>query len=179
MIRAIVIGRSDTVWQEFEEAKKMIDNPVLIAINHSGRDYDGQVDHWVSYHPDLFRHWIDQRKRAGRADQKAVLWTGTYSGQKIGDKLKSLNLHRVICTGGSSGLLAVNVALDGINADRVVLCGIPLSEVPRYDDPKVWKEALVYRAAWRDEYERLKDRVRSMSGWTQELLGAPTKEWLA
>jgi hypothetical protein len=35
-----------------------------------------------------------------------------------------------------------------------------------------------YRKGWERKLPDIKDRVRSMSGWTKELLGKPTKGWL-
>jgi hypothetical protein len=60
-----------------------------------------------------------------------------------------------------------------------MLAGIPMtSEGGRYDDKKQWPEAIVQRRAWEAHKPELLGRVKSFSGWTRELLGEPTAEWL-
>jgi hypothetical protein len=80
--------------------------------------------------------------------------------------------------GGSSGLLGAWVAREVAKGDKIVLCGIPMENTPRYDDRTVWREALVYRQAWIEAFPKLLPYVRSMSGWTREKFGEPDKEWL-
>ena len=86
--------------------------------------------------------------------------------------------------GGSSGLLAVTVALElgKENQDqlRIVLAGVPMDPAAgNFRAPSVpWAEATVYHPAWEERAEALKKNVRSMSGWTAELLGKPTAAWL-
>lgn len=178
MTSVLVVGRADGVWTEYEQALKLGQFDLLMAINRAGRDCPARVQHWVSYHPHLIPHWIEQRHALGLPEHAAVLWSGIYQGQKVGVGRCGFPIQYVNSNGGSSGKLAVDVCLEGLNADRVVLCGCPLERSARYDDSTAWTEAEVYRAAWLEEHDRLKDRVRSMSGWTQELLGAPTPEWL-
>lgn len=77
--------------------------------------------------------------------------------------------------GPVSGSSAILGALAGITMgyDRIVLCGCPLTGNAPEGNPY---EA--FRPGWTEVYEAIKDNVRSMSGWTRELLGAPNKRWL-
>ena len=73
---------------------------------------------------------------------------------------------------GSSALLGALAALrEGYT--RIILCGCPMTGKNAnggdYD---------TFQIGWRNKQKFLNDRVRSMSGWTRELLGAPTDEWL-
>lgn len=104
------------------------------------------------------------------------LWSAVYDGRELGAHL-GLPLRYVPCIGGSSGMLGVQVAQQ-MGAERIVICGIPMTNTPRFDDAKGWEEAGSYLDAWEKGRDDLKGYVRSMSGWTQELLGAPTVEWL-
>lgn len=73
---------------------------------------------------------------------------------------------------GSSALLGALAALK-LGYRRIVLCGCPLTGKNLaggdYDN---------FRIGWTNKQKFLDDRVRSMSGWTAELLGRPTDEWL-
>lgn len=80
---------------------------------------------------------------------------------------------------GSSGHFALKVALQDLGFDKAVLCGIPMNAEGRhFFNPRPWKVAHAYQQAWVDTLPLIKDRVRSMSGWTAELLGKPDAEWL-
>lgn len=73
---------------------------------------------------------------------------------------------------GSSALLGAQAAIK-LGYNRIVLCGCPLTGE---NDKKGSYES--FRVGWTQKKKYLNDRVRSMGGWTQELLGAPTQEWL-
>ena len=67
-----------------------------------------------------------------------------------------------------------------LKIEKVVLCGVPMDEQGNVDGRENWalKEVMIHREGWNKRYDLLKDRVRSMSGWTRELLGEPTRDWL-
>lgn len=178
MIRALILGRAAGVWEEYEAAKQLASFDVLIAINKAGRDCPDPIQHWTSFHPDLFPLWLKQRRELGLPDHAAQLWSGIYKGHPCGSGKIAFPVKYVESNGGSSGMLAVDVALTGLSVDRAVLCGVPLQKTARYDDATPWTEGEVYRAAWLEKLEFIKGRVRSMSGWTRDLLGEPTREWL-
>jgi len=74
---------------------------------------------------------------------------------------------------GSSTLLGVQAAIQVLGYDRIILCGCPLTGKSAkgngYES---------FRNGWEPRRGMLTDRVRSMSGWTAELLGKPTEEWI-
>jgi hypothetical protein len=80
---------------------------------------------------------------------------------------------------GSSGLFAVKAALEVLGADRVVLAGVPMSTDQRhFNKGEPWAKGAPYLDAWRIALPFIRDRVRSLSGFTRDLLGAPTPDWL-
>lgn len=175
MIRAVVLGGATGVWQELDHARALFEPDMVLAVNHAGRDYPGRLDHWATYHADLLPGWIAQRQAAGLAPA-GHYWTAIYKGQK--PRVPNLPFQFAEVTGGSSGLLGTMCALIA-GADRVVLCGVPMDpEREHFHKAGAWDEALKYRKAWQDELGEIRDRVRSMSGWTADLLGKPTWEWL-
>jgi len=178
-MKVLVIGRSAEVWAEVEAAKQLTQFDKVVAVNVAGQDYPETIDYWVSFHPVFFEHWISKRIRAGHpySTETTQLWSGINNGKKMTPRgVKEFIQHANYC-GGSSGLLAAQVAVDVVKGTRVVLCGIPMENTRRYDDERNWNEALVYRKAWLDVMPTLRN-VRSMSGWTREKLGEPTREWL-
>lgn len=178
MIRALVLGGAAGVWEEIERAKSMAEFQIVVATNHAGRDYEGEVDHWVSFHPNLFPTWLAARSAAGRPPAK-FLWSGIHKGRHVGANQRGLALNYTDSVGGSSGLLATLVALRETAAERIVLCGIPMMpEAEHYDRPGAWEDAKNYLKAWKDQKAALIGKVRSMSGWTKDLLGEPDAEWM-
>lgn len=145
----------------------------IIATNGAGKAEPGTFDHWVTMHPDLFPLWLRERRAAGRPDP-ANLWC------RVGAPVpRGIVCRRVHSWGGSSGLLAVAV---GLELGCIVVCaGVPLDDSPHFDDPKAkpWREGVNYRSAWGRRKDKLLPSVKSMSGWTMGLLGAPTAEWVA
>ena len=73
---------------------------------------------------------------------------------------------------GSSALMGAQAAIK-LGYRRIVLCGCPMTGISiknnNYES---------FYPGWEEKKKFLDDRVRSMSGWTRELLGAPTEEWL-
>ena len=147
----------------------------IVAVKDIGITYP-HVDHWVTYHPERLKRELAQRRQLGYSDPKFI-WT--YDRIRLKDDL-GVPIKRIGRKGGSSGYMGMWVGLEV--ADKVVLCGIPMDpKMPHYRRPKKrgWPEAEMYRKVWLDNLPLLKDRVRSMSGWTKDLLGAPTADWLS
>lgn len=73
---------------------------------------------------------------------------------------------------GSSSIVGTLVALQ-LGYEKIILCGIPLTGNAFEGNPY---EA--FRPGWEYHKDKFVDKVRSMSGWTAELLGVPTIEWV-
>lgn len=67
--------------------------------------------------------------------------------------------------GAGDVMYAIQVGLH-LDFDKIVLVDCPLDDY----EP--------YQAGFKQAYESLKDKVRSMSGFTKDLFGEPTDEWL-
>lgn len=173
---AFVLGGANSVWADLASALALCSPHIVVAVNDIGVDYPGRIDHWVSYHSDLLGMW--SRKRAERnLPPVDSYWTGRGGPTRAAPPgTKTVN-----AMGGSSGMLATFAALR-IGASKVILCGIPIDPAMRhYHEHKrgaAWKEASKYQRHWKDSVVEFRDRVRSMSGWTAELLGTPSKSWL-
>lgn len=167
----IALGGAEGVWQELEQALALCPDANVGAVNEAGRDYGGHLSIWATLHPEKLAKW--QRRRQGNSDYLAITNKGHFEPR----------IDRIVPEewSGSSGLYLVQVAILEMGYDRVICCGVPMSENPHYFDKKAWSVASNYRRGWRQaaKSQRLEGRVKSMSGWTRELLGEPTKDWLA
>ncbi len=177
-MKVLVIGGSNRVWDEVDEAKSITDFDSIVCVNVSGTVFVGRVDHWVSFHTLLLPKWIERRAQA-QLPPALNYWTSDYKGKgRPKTEVAGFPLKQIRCDGGSSGLIATKVALH-IGGTHVILAGIPMdADRAHFDSEAPWKEATAYREAWLASLPGLKDRVRSMSGWTAELLGMPSVSWL-
>lgn len=161
-MRALVLGGAACLWDDlraFHELKIPVDT--VIAVNDAGWSYPHRIDHWVTLHPEHFGVWEQRRaERGGNGDY--VRWS---------NKVHAAVDRRARAWGaGSSGLLAVAVAIDSLSSDSVWLCGVPMDEQPHVYGGPDWTGWKAHRKAWERAVERMRGRVHSMSGWTRELL---------
>jgi hypothetical protein len=146
----------------------------VIAVNHAALHWPGELPHWASFHANFFPRWAAERAALG-LPAAGQLWTGT---RRLIPQ--AMDIKQVGNWGGSSGLLAVSVA-HGLGAHAIVCCGIPLDyQQGHFDSPdKLWRDAANYRKGWVSHKAEMGNFVKSVSGWTAELLGAPEEQWLA
>lgn len=169
-LTALILGGANTLAADRARALELFEPDVVIACNHAGRDEPGRLDHWASMHPDLFPHWLAARRAAGRPEP-GRFWHARHRPTPI-------ESSPIESWGGSSGLLCVAVAFE-LGAERVVLAGVPMLKTARhYDDDRHWMEARQYWPGWERHAPSMMGRVRSLSGWTLDLLGLPTREWV-
>jgi hypothetical protein len=179
-VRALVLGGADSVWNDVAASEQTLGCDwwdVVVAANDIGVAWPRTLDHWCSLHPNKLERWRTERtKRA--LPGPAVTWT------KKGKRCRGVDrevTHRF--GGGSSGLLTVSVAR-AVGADRIVLCGVPMTKTGYFKEstehrhPRNFSSADAHWRKWRLHAEELSGYVRSMGGRTRELLGAPTPEWM-
>jgi hypothetical protein len=154
----------------------------VCACNDVGVVYRGRLEFWASLHPEKFGLWAERRRRLGLPPHETILGhvEALTSNPRLPPCVTGYVPHRFPGqnSAGSSGLFALKVALDRF--ERAVLCGIPLAPAAaHYFDSRPWGAAEHYLDGWHEALPTIKGRARSMSGWTAELLGRPTAEWMA
>lgn len=167
----LVVGSGACVWEDLSALVALLHGPwpgVVVAVNDMIAHYPGRVDHAVSLHADKLESWLTERRRRG-GNRDLVTWSHPMRHTPAKRTIEQRGA-------GSSGLLAVWVAFE-VGCERVVLCGVPMDGQGHFFDPRPWADAERYAKAWEERRHALTD-VRSMSGWTRSLLGAPTREWL-
>lgn len=181
MIRALCIGSSATVWDDIAAACELFEPDVVIGVNRFARDYPASLDGWTSYHPEQLPRWVDERRKKGLPDHKAYF----APAHRQAFRPRGLEpFYRHTPVGGSSGLGAVQVALEHFKADKVVCAGIRIdAEQGHFNSGEsgvkpVWAEGERFQAAWRKLPLDVRAKIRSVSGWTSELLGKPDSDWI-
>lgn len=171
MPTALILGSANCLESDRAAALKLFEPDLIIACNHAARDEPGRVDHWATMHPELYPKWLADRRAAGRPEP-GQLWHAGHRRTKV-------DSTPIDSWGGSSGLLCVRVAMQ-LRCTKVILAGVPMRKTyEHYDKPgEQWHEAVRYHNCWRNRFPAIKDKVRSFSGFTAELLGFPTREWL-
>lgn len=171
MSLAVVLGGARCVWEDLERLSALAEPDVVVATNDAGAHYRGPLHHWATLHYEKLPAWMAERESRNLPPAENV-WVhdrapAAFQGRRLAD------------WGGSSGLFAVRVAL-AAGCERVVLCGVPMEmEEAHFFDSRRWGFAGRYRQAWTRHAEEIAASVRSMSGWTAQLLGEPDEVWLS
>ena len=178
---ALVVGCANEVWQEVEAAQKLAAFDTIYCVKMAGIHWDQGPFVWVGLHPEFMEKYKEERRKLGLSDDYVT----------VGPLQSETGRHHAITSdryvtykwpgmtaSGSSGLFGVKVALDD-GHDRVVLAGIPMTrETGHFARGAPWLQFDCFTPAWTQMKPKLIGRVKSFSGFTRDLLGPPTKEWL-
>lgn len=176
MTWSLVLGGAECVIEDAEAAIAKFGEPdTIVGVKDIAIEYP-RIDHWATFHLDRIPKEISKRRSLGYKDPES-LWT--YNNVRYQPRV-GIPVNYLKVRGGSSGLLG---ALVGIKvADKAILAGIPMDPKMRhFNDRKrgaPWAEGKNYKRHWDDYVPQMRNRVKSMRGWTMELLGEPSREWL-
>lgn len=168
----IIIGGARCVWNDYLELKATGFDGSIMAVNDVGMYFDGPLNHWVSMHASYLAHWVALRKGHSMMGHECLTHTReSYPGIRVYWDIQNY--------GFESGLFAAQVALC-LGYDQIVLCGIPQDGSGHFFDPP-WinsgehgdKNSLKSFRNIVENAPELRQRVRSMSGFTKELFGGP------
>ncbi|WP_306150740.1 hypothetical protein [Roseovarius sp. MMSF_3281] len=178
MKTALVLGGADCLHDDI--AAYQGEYQGVVACNDAGAEWPGELDAWVSLHPEFFTHkgWLD--KRQGPPPKRLIAHPAAAQPHRRARLPANVEFTEYAFPGqthsGSSGLFATKVALIDLGFDRAVLCGVPLTQTPHFFGGDPWKAADGFRRQWLALPEEYRDRMRSLSGWTAVLLGKPEIE---
>jgi hypothetical protein len=174
--KALILGSANTLRSDLRRALDLSEFDCVIACKLAGLSWSGRLDAWVSLHPERF-----ERELAVRRGRRWPMPDRTY-GHRAAPGVTHVFEHRWPGQkiSGSSGHYALRIAIEEYGCDRCVLCGIPMDKsLGRIDGKDHWSGAKSFLEGWRESLPFYKDKTRSMSGWTKQLLGEPTLEWLS
>jgi len=176
-----IAGNAEGVFEEIEQVSSACEDwPVWFAVNDVGARMQW-LDHWVSLHGEKFPDWTGRRLKLGLppefkthsmfpTDPKLIDydWTGW----------NPINF-------GLSGMWAVQLA-HVMGAERIILCGCPGDDRPRWDGTRNEKANFAYGSGTTHseqilnnelarEFKRVpgfKEKIRAMSGRNREIFGS-------
>lgn len=172
----IICGGAACVWDDLEPLIPYIGSGThVMAVNDVGMHIPVDIRHWFSNSAKDVGKWAECRRRG--YNQGA-----TRHALRRGNDEKGANYLWPWPGHGTSSLNAVYTGL-AMGYESVVLCGIPLDNQPNYFSPKWEKRNFTHEVPDRDDgtmkyWTNARDkffegRVKSRSGRTKELLGAP------
>ncbi len=176
---ALILGGGDTLWSDLGKAHGFGRFDATLAINDAVAHYQGPIDYGVTLHPEKMPKWAKDRHEKGF--KKPKHWVCHKAGKCPENDWVTFDMRKDyqwtdFSGSGSSGLFAVKTALEeGFN--RIVLCGVPMTQTPHFWDKKPWDQWASFWEAWKHNKPKFKNEVRSFSGNTKELLGEPTLDW--
>lgn len=181
--RAVILGGAGCVWRDLDAARRIGTYDAAIAINDAVAHYPGAVEIFATLHIEKAEAWLDERAARGYPPPGLIAAHKGNTNEGRASRLQADYVTDYLWPGmpasGSSGLFAVKVALEH-GYGRIVLCGVPMrAEERHFFDPEPWSDVGKFTEAWLAALHRIRGHVRSMSGWTRELLGEPDSEWLA
>ncbi|PWC96966.1 hypothetical protein [Azospirillum sp. TSO5] len=161
----LIVASAASVWRDLDEWGS---RPArVIAVNRMMGRYPGKIWMGATLHHELAAEFRLERPGAW----PLVAPEGAEGVTRTFPKLDQWN--------GTSALYAVRIALSR-GADRIVLAGAPIDEGAHcYESKSLSPWLNQYRLGWTKMLPQLRGRVRSLSGWTQSLLGSPFDgDWL-
>lgn len=138
------------------------------------------LDAGVTLHPENLDRWLDIRAQKSWPRPPLYAHKVYKRANVAGVNLVDYNFPGQ-AESMTSGVMAAKVALIDLGFDKVVFCGVPMTNTPHFvnrPDAPTWDIADHYFERWYMISDHYKQRMRSMSGRTRELLGAPDKEFL-
>jgi len=183
MKRALIVGCSAQVWDDVKRAREFCEFDAIFCVKLAGVHWPAKFRTWVTLHPEFMDKYEAERRALGLPNGYEIVAPLT---SEVGMHGKKGNIHRRISyrwpgmsSSASSGIYAAKVALDD-GFDRLVMAGIPMTkETGHFTRGKVWAQRDCFLPGLKKSIPYLQGKCKSMSGYTMELLGAPTAEWLA
>lgn len=183
---ALVVGCAANVWDDVAAAQSLCTFDAVYCVKLSGVHWPNVFQVWVTLHPELMDGYERERHALGRPNGYEIV--AHAECKTMGEhyaKGRRGNVSRYISyrwpgmtSSASSGIFAAKVALDD-GFERVVLAGIPMDKSNHFSRGKPWLQQESFIRGFEKATPFLKGRVKSMSGYTREVLGAPSAEWLA
>jgi len=173
-MKLIIVGSARCVWDDLEKLLPIECD--VMAINDMIMHYPYKIDHAYSNDFDMLNEWVAarrpmQKKLDGKVRKHCCF------------PCKDAEIHNVKAH-GSSGLNAIYVGLE-LGYDEIIVCGVPLDNSGHYFDPS-WvrtnfeneipnkkRHGADQIRFWSSAAEKWGGKVKSMSGRTRDILGAP------
>ena len=178
------------MWEDWEHSQVITGPHVSIcAIKYAGVLWPGEIDYWVSLHVEKFQPFISKREEMGYPPAERIIVHREQLPREFGKwQFPEGNVtiqpeFRWTKNGssGSSSLYAIKCLMKE-GYEKIILCGCPMDSNAGHLEPdakkRFGKSAEHFKKGWGQALPFIGENVRSMSGWTRELLGEPDRGWL-
>lgn len=182
MKKALVVGCASCLWDDVNRAQDLAQFDAVYCVKMAGVHWRGGRFVWVGLHPEWQADYSAQRAALGlHMDFETVSppdsELGTAGKGRMIDRRVSYRYPGMNASASSGGYGAQVALHDGF--DRVVLAGVPMQvEGDHFARGKPWLQRDSFTMGFKECVPFFAGRVRSMSGWTQQLLGLPDPAWL-
>lgn len=170
---ALCLGGAPSVWEDLHAVRQLLGDRehIVVVCNTTGYLFRGRIDAWATLHPERLADWREKRAAAGgNIDFRAIVHRA-YPGLRA-----EVQPHSWY---GSSGLFTAEAALKRLGATGAILCGVPMdSDAGHIARPGPWCDPEKYRRGF-EAAKAEGANIRSMSGWTAGLFGAPDEDWIS
>lgn len=194
MKSALVIGCAANVWEDIEAAKRLTTYDAIYCVKQIGVHYPDAFNVWATLHTEAMDGYEVERHASGLPNGYQIVAPppnelGSHGAKgKITRRVSYLWPGSTSSASASSGIYGAKVALDD-GFDRVVLAGIPMSPEHGHFLPEgkmvsgqrrgvVWTGHSAFVLGFSEAVPHLIGKVKSMSGYTQKVLGAPNSNWI-
>jgi len=171
------MGIAPCLEDDLKEASKLVDfcsvDFMAIGLDCADRVVF-EIQHMATYHVEELGQF---RLRRQKIDGNLNYMTHSHKQPKNGEQADYIWLLVAKSPlSGSSAFLGVQATI-GLGYKKIILCGCPMQ-----GQNLINKRATAY-----DKFQKgwikfapsmFGNKIKSMSGWTKEFLGYPTKEWL-
>lgn len=163
----VIMGCAPTWENDLNSFKHICPQFDVLAV---GLDcpYSNDIKYLATYHVEDIPLFCAQRKMRGQNTDYKII-------SHVNSEIAKSHIDIVFPyepPSGSSSLLGA-LASKHLGYKKIILCGCPLEGLNKKKQPYV-----VFQKGWTAKLNQVKDSVKSLSGWTKELLGEPTEEWL-
>lgn len=168
----VILGSARCLWADVQTLGDI--QADWMAVNAAGCFYDRPIQHWASSHPEWFSAWAKIRAPLRIGPNIVGNCPGvTFHSHKPHHDWQIRVWPEFKPSSGTSSLFAVRVGLELY--EQVILCGIPLDGSGSFYHPPWYDYYDYHEKKWREPWVKaapgFNGRVRSMSGFTRELLG--------
>ncbi len=183
---ALVVGSAACVWDDVRTAKELCKFDAVCCVKRAGIAWPDKFDVWATLHPEFMDDYEARRKAAGLPGGYEIV---APPESELGTAGMGRNIPRRVSycwpemdRSPGSGIYGIKVMLEA--GYRVVAAGIPMNNEPHFLKHELWGNGTWdglanFESGFKQAIPHMMDKVRSMSGRTQEILGGVSPEWLA
>jgi len=190
-----VVGCAACVWDDVKEAKRICGElDAVYCVKQVGIHWPSEFQVWVTLHPEFMDAYERERQALGHPSGYEIV---APPEKEVGMHGKKGRIARRVSyrwegmnSSASSGVYAVKVAMEDHPSARIVLAGVPMTPEGGHFLPKtrngsgqirgpVWTQHASFVCGLGVAMPTMLGRVRSVSGYTEKMLGRPDEAWLS